>query len=133
MKKIPTHELEIQFVRSSGPGGQNVNKSSTKALVRWNIGRSLIFKEDEKIRIRDKLKNKLNQEDEILVSSDRFRSQDQNREDAIQKIQHWVSDALKVKKKRRKTRRTQSSNEKRLSSKSKRAEHKSYRKKVTSY
>lgn len=119
---IPLTEFHFTFVRSSGAGGQNVNKTATKAVGRWSVGKSRVFTEREKARIRVKLANKLNNQDEIVVTSEEERSQAQNRELAITRLQWLISRALLIPKKRRPTRPTWSSKLKRLASKRKRAE-----------
>src|SRR5512135_1852674 len=76
---VPDNELDISFVRSSGPGGQNVNKTSTKAQLRWNVGRSGAFTDEQKAAIREAAGNRLTADDEILISAEAERSQPQNR------------------------------------------------------
>lgn len=116
-KSIPENELQFTFARSSGAGGQNVNKTSTKVIIHWSVGKSSIFTEEEKQRIRNKLANRLNTEDEIVVMSEEERSQPQNRELAIERLQLLVSKALYVPKKRKPTRPTYSSKLKKVESK----------------
>ncbi len=114
---IPENEFTIHFVRSSGPGGQNVNKLSTKAQVHWSVGSSHAFTPEQKWRIRGKLKNRLTVDDEIVVACSAERSQDQNRQRAISILNSLVEGALRVPKKRIPTRPTKTSKEKRLQSK----------------
>ncbi|MFH2018748.1 MAG: alternative ribosome rescue aminoacyl-tRNA hydrolase ArfB, partial [bacterium] len=97
------------FARSSGAGGQNVNKTSTKAIVRWSVGRSRVLSPEEKARVRAKLANRINNYDEVVVMSEEERSQPQNRARAIARLQSLVSQALRVPKKRRPTRPTKAS------------------------
>lgn len=115
--QIPENELNITFARSSGAGGQNVNKTSTKAIVHWPIGKSALFSEEEKNRIRTKLANRINNEDELVVISEEERSQLQNRELAVDRLQKLVAAALQVPKKRKPTKPTKASKIKRLESK----------------
>lgn len=117
MQRIPLHELSITFARSSGPGGQNVNKTSTKATIHWSIARSRAFSDLEKSRLRLKLANRLTGRDELVVSSDNERSQPQNRAVAIRRLQMLVTAALRVPKKRTATKPTYSSKLRRLDSK----------------
>lgn len=116
-KIISNNEIIITFARSSGAGGQNVNKISSKAILHWSVGKSEIFSDDEKDRIRLKLANKLNNEDEIVIMSEEERSQIQNRELAIERLQKLVNQAIFVPKKRKPTKPTKSSKIKRLESK----------------
>lgn len=122
LKQIPESELRISFTRSSGAGGQNVNKTSTKVIVHWRVGMSGIFNDEEKDRIRTKLSNRLNSEDEVVVVSEEERSQPQNREIAVARLNELVIKALHVPKKRRPTRPTYASKLKRLETKKKRSE-----------
>lgn len=127
MNQIPLAELQLTFSRSSGAGGQNINKTATKVFVRWPVGESRVFDQGEKARIRIKLANRLNSQDEIVIASEEERSQAQNRELAITRLQWLVSQALLIPKKRRPTRPTRSSKLKRLESKRKRSELKKIR------
>ncbi len=115
--QIPENELNISFARSSGKGGQNVNKTSTKVIVHWLVGKSVVLTDEEKARVREKLANRINNEDELVLMSEEERSQPQNREIAIARLQELVAGALHVPKKRRPTRPTKSSKLKRLESK----------------
>lgn len=114
---IPESETQITFARSSGAGGQNVNKTSTKAVLHWSVGNSNIFTPEEKERIRMKLTNRLNNVDEIVIMSEEERSQFQNREQAIERLRTLVTQALLIPKKRRATKPTYSSKLERLETK----------------
>jgi len=126
--QIPESELAITFARSSGAGGQNVNKTSTKVFVHWSVGKSFVLSEEEKNRVRTKLANRINNEDEVVVFSEEERSQLQNRESAVARLQELVNEALHVPKVRRATRPTRSSKLKRLESKKIRSQIKTARK-----
>lgn len=114
---IPLNEIRVTFARSSGAGGQNVNKTSTKAILHWSIKHSSVLNLEEKARLRIKLSNKINNNDEVVVMSKEERSQSQNRALAIVHLQSLVAQALRIPKKRRPTRPTLSSKLKRLESK----------------
>ena len=116
-KQIPDSEIKITFARSSGAGGQNVNKTSTKAVLHWKVVESTIFSPAEKARIRTKLVNRLNDEDEIVIMAEEERSQLQNKLQAIARLQSLVSRALVIPKRRKPTRPTYSSKLKRLETK----------------
>ncbi len=117
MIHIPTNELRITFARSSGAGGQNVNKTATKAIVHWSIGRSRILTATDKVRLRIKLSNRINSNDELFILAETERSQSQNIAEAILRLQTLVTAALRIPKKRRPTKPTRSSKIKRLESK----------------
>lgn len=127
-RQIPESEVRITFARSSGAGGQNVNKLSTKAIAHWKVGESVVFSSLEKGLIREKLKNRLNSDDEIVLMADDERSQPQNRSNVIERLNVVVNGALYVPKKRRPTRPTRSSKERRLNSKKKHSDVKVARK-----
>jgi ribosome-associated protein len=124
---IPENEFDITFARSSGPGGQNVNKTSTKAVLHWSIGKSKILSAAEKTKIRVKFSNKINNNDELVLKSEEERSQLQNRESVIRRLQEMVAQALLVKKKRFATRPTRASKLKRIENKKQRSQIKAER------
>lgn len=103
---VPQSEIIFSFARSSGPGGQNVNKTATKAVVRWHIESSKVYSAEQKARLREKLHGRITGSDELVVVSERTRSQFQNRLAAIEGLRDMVSKALKIKKIRRPTRPT---------------------------
>lgn len=127
---IPENEIQIDFVRSSGPGGQNVNKVSTKAQLHWKVGESQVFDEAEKHRIREVLANRLTKEDEIVLSCDEERSQTRNKEIVIERLNDLVASALVEEEERVPTRPTRASREKRLGEKKIQAEKKKGRKNI---
>jgi ribosome-associated protein len=100
---IALAELEFSFVRSSGPGGQNVNKVNSKAVLRWNVPMSPSLSEDVRVRLLDKLSGKLSTEGDLIVSSDAFRDQPQNRDACLEKFKSMLVTALFIPKKRKKT------------------------------
>lgn len=126
---IPDNEIQIDFVRASGPGGQNVNKVSTKAQLRWGVGNSTVFSDEEKMRIRAFAGNKLNASDEIVIASSSQRSQLQNKEAAIQRLEHLVEVALTPIEERKPTRPTRASKKRRITSK----KHRGAQKKLRGY
>ena len=114
---IPTSEIQASFARSSGAGGQNVNKTSTKVIIHWSIKNSHILTTEQKSRVRMKLVNKINSNDEIVVMSEEERSQPQNRSLAVTRLQDLVNRALHIPKKRRPTHPTLASKERRIEAK----------------
>jgi ribosome-associated protein len=131
-EELKTRNPENEFVystsRSSGPGGQNVNKVSTKVELRFNILSTLIFSDAEKEIIFKKLKNKINKEGEIILVSQSERTQLLNRIVVTEKFYILVSKSLTLQKKRRSTRPTLSSKIKRLEGKRNRGQIKKLRK-----
>ena len=127
--KIDMNELKFSYARSSGPGGQHVNKTSTKVLLKWDISASSSITNRTKSVLLKKLSNKITNESIITVSSDRFRSQDRNKEDCLEKLKLIIINATKVKKKRIATKPTKASKEKRLKEKKSRSEIKKMRQK----
>ncbi len=124
---VPESEISEQFSRSSGRGGQNVNKLSTKAEVRWNIDESKAFNNEEKEKIKGILSNRINKKGELVIVSQEERSQLQNRERAIERLNNLVKTALIHEKKRKATKPTKASKERHLQSKKRLSEKKKWR------
>jgi len=112
-------DAEFQFLtsRSSGPGGQNVNKVNSKVELRFDIPNSNILSDDQKGILLAKLKAKITTDGILVVMSQKDRSQLINKEDAIKKTYNLIHKALKPQKPRKSTKPTQNSVEKRLTSK----------------
>ena len=119
---IPDNEFTVTFARSGGKGGQNVNKTSTKAIVHWPVGKSKILSWEEKERVRAKLTNRINNSDELVVMSEEERSQPQNRDKVVARLRSLVAQALRVPRIRRPTRPTRASKRRRIESKKQRSE-----------
>ncbi len=122
------NELIFNTARSSGPGGQHVNKTSTKVELRFNIPASELLNDKEKETLLEKLKNKINKENELIIVSQSLRSQQKNKEEAIDKFYKTIAKALTASKKRIKTIPSAVSKEKRLEEKHKQSEKKERRK-----
>lgn len=110
-------EFIFHATRSSGPGGQNVNKVSSKVELRFNVRDSQLLSEEEKSVIVEKLGNKMNKLDEIVLVAQTDRSQLKNKEKVIEKFYALLEKSLMPPKKRYKTKPTRASVEKRLESK----------------
>lgn len=130
--QIPFHEMDFSYARSGGPGGQNVNKTNSAAILRWNLESSQVFNEDQKARLRMKLQGKMTKEGDLVIRSDVHRDQDQNRSECIRRLQETLQRALHVPKKRVATKPTKSSQRKRVETKKLRSETKSLRQKIRS-
>jgi ribosome-associated protein len=126
---IPEEELEFSFIRSSGPGGQNVNKSSTAAQLRWNIENTKAFDEKTKLRLINRLSFRITKHGDIIIKSDTHRSQERNVQDCLDRLKELILEHIKVPKKRVPTKATVSSIEKRLKHKKGHSKIKALRKK----
>ena len=122
------HELSYKTSRSSGSGGQNVNKVETSVTVMWELEDSAVFTDLEKERIALKLKNRINLDGILQLTVSESRTQLQNKKIAIEKIQELVNKSLIVPKKRIVTKPSRAKVEKRLESKKKLSEKKENRK-----
>lgn len=118
-KRVPQAELEIRFVRSSGPGGQKVNKTSSKAQLRWNLEKSPSFSPEDKQLLRDQLASRITKDGDIIISSDQERSQLQNKLAAIETLQSLIKDALTPDKERKATKPSRAAKDRRLDEKTK--------------
>jgi ribosome-associated protein len=121
-------EMQFSASRSSGAGGQNVNKVNTKVELRFNVMNSQLLNESEKQIITEKLANQINQEGELLLVSQTERSQLKNKEEVILRFYALLTKALTPRKKRRPTKPTKASKEKRLERKRNQSEKKANRK-----
>jgi ribosome-associated protein len=101
---IDESELEITFVRSSGPGGQNVNKVATAAQLRFDAAHSTSLSDDVRSRLVARAGSRLTSEGILIITARRFRTQNKNRDDAIERLVELIRGAVVPPKKRRKTR-----------------------------
>jgi len=125
--RIQDDELQWSFVRSGGPGGQNVNKVASKAVLRWDLAGSPGVPDSVKARLRTLQRNRITSEGDLILTSQRYRDQERNREDCLEKLREMVLQAAFVPRPRRPTRATRGSRERRLSTKHHRSATKSGR------
>jgi len=126
---IPDEEIEFSPIRAQGAGGQNVNKVSSAIHLRFNINASSLpdFYKHRLLNLRDR---RISKEGVIVIKAQRFRTQDKNREDALDRLQKLIKGVTVVQKVRRPTRATRSSQKKRLDSKTQRGRTKTLRGRV---
>lgn len=124
---IEGDELHATFVRSSGPGGQNVNKVNTKAVLRWHVASAAGLPGDVRRRLVERYANRMNNRGEIVVSSDQSRHQARNLHACREKLRGMVAAAWRPPKPRIKTRPTRASVERRLEQKRQKGRRKSSR------
>lgn len=128
LKKQLESEIVLSATRSSGPGGQNVNKVNTQVELRYSVKNTNLFSDDEKELISLKLKNRINSEGELILTSQTGRTQLDNKEKVYEKFYELIEKALTVQKKRLKSKPTVASRLKRLESKKNQALKKQSRK-----
>ena len=116
-KAILLSELKFKAVRSSGAGGQNVNKVSSKVVLSFDLANSLGLNEEEKERLQIKIANKLTQEAVLIITSEEDRSQFKNKEIAIKKFLKVIENGLLVPKERKEIKVSRNAKEKRLNAK----------------
>ena len=131
--EIPDSELEVAFIRSAGPGGQNVNKVASAVQLRFALDRSVALRDDVKARARVLAGQRLTDAGEILITSRSHRSQEQNRREAEDRLRELLLRALVAPKKRHATKPTRASKERRLESKSRSQKTKKLRGRIRSY
>jgi ribosome-associated protein len=119
--QIPDEEFDWSYARSGGPGGQNVNKVSSKAVLRWDMARTSSLPVEVKTRLRAQQANRVTNEGILVLMSQQYRDQERNRQDCLDKLRAMILQAAATPKKRRPTRPTRGSRERRIQAKKRRA------------
>jgi ribosome-associated protein len=125
--ELDEREIQEDFVRASGPGGQNVNKVSTAVQLRFDVARSSSLPDPVRERLIKLAGRRLTQEGVLIIEAERYRSQRRNRDDALERLLALIREACEVDKPRRPTRPTLASKKRRLDSKQRRGETKKLR------
>ncbi len=125
--QIDENELVLDFIRSSGPGGQNVNKVSTAVQLRFDVNNSKSLPEEVKDRIKELVKNKITEAGILIIEAKKYRSQIKNRQDAVARLTSLILKAVEVPKKRLPTKVSALQKRKRLDEKKRRSDTKKMR------
>ncbi len=128
---IPQQEISISAIRSRGAGGQNVNKVSTAIHIRFDVRASTAISDEDRERLLKIKDRRLSKDGVIVIKSQRYRSQDKNRSDALERLAEMIRTALVVEKPRKATKPSKKSRQKRLDEKTKRGRLKESRGKVS--
>ncbi|MDH3390419.1 MAG: alternative ribosome rescue aminoacyl-tRNA hydrolase ArfB [Desulfobulbaceae bacterium] len=129
--QLDEKEIEFKFIRSPGPGGQHVNKAATAVQLRFDLAHSTSLPDHVRSRLTKLAKNRINTRGVLIISANRFRSQDLNRKDALDRLSHLIVKSTLETKPRRRTRPTLGSVKKRIESKKRRSKVKHARQSVT--
>jgi ribosome-associated protein len=127
--KIPLREFRFSFARSSGPGGQNINKVSTKATLRWPVVASRSLPDAVRQRFLAKHRRRVTAEGEVVITSQRFRDAGRNVADCLEKLRQMLAEAAVTPKTRKPTKPTRTSVRRRLDRKRKHSRKKQLRRK----
>lgn len=128
--QIPREEFEFTFSRSSGPGGQNVNKVNSKALLRWPIRTSPSLPEEVRTRFIERYRTRLTESGDVLISSQRYRDQARNVDDCLEKLREMILAVVQRPKTRKATKPSRSSQRRRVEGKRQQSEKKQGRRQV---
>lgn len=115
--ELPVAELDFSFARSAGPGGQNVNKVNSKAILRWPILSSESLPAEVKERFLTRFANRITVDGDLVISSQKYRDQSKNVEDCLEKLRWMIATVAKAPSARKPTKPSRAAKEKRIESK----------------
>jgi ribosome-associated protein len=124
---VPGEELQIHFARSGGPGGQNVNKVNSKAVLRWRVTTTTALPRDVRARFLERFASRVTSAGDLVLSADEYREQARNREACRERLRQMILQVLAPPRKRIKTRPGRAANERRLQRKRQQGDKKAQR------
>jgi ribosome-associated protein len=130
--RLPENEIQLDFIRASGPGGQNINKVSSAVQLRFDAAKSSALSEEVRTRLKQISGHRMTADGILIIKAQRHRTQDRNREDAIERLVALIRQAAEKPRPRRPTKPSRAAKQKRLSSKRHRGETKRRRRSVPS-
>jgi len=130
---IDEDEIQLEFIRATGPGGQHVNKAATAVQLSFDVGNSPSLRDDVRERLIRLAGNRMAKDGTLIITARRFRSQERNRQDAINRLVKLIQEAAEEPKLRRKTKPTLTAKQRRLDTKRQRSQTKRLRRQVSRY